>query len=151
MAPAWAPSWYARWPLRFNEGADNRAIAQTPDGRYWVASLKYGLVWFDGAGKALKRFVEVQGEPGAISALIANPDGSLWVGTSDNGLWKYVPPARAPLPSDPTAVPAPETGTWTRVSGIPGANVTRIHLETRSGKRQLFVGTNAGLVVYTPE
>ena len=146
-------SWLQRWPVRFEPEfrATNRAIAQTPDGRYWVGSVKYGLVWFEGAGKALKRFVEVQGEPGTISALIANPDGSLWVGTSDNGLWKYVPPVRAPLPSDPTATPAPETGTWTRVSGIPGANVTRIHLETRSGKRQLFVGTNAGLVVYTPE
>ncbi len=50
------------------------------------------------------------------------------------------------------AIPPPETGgTWTGVSGIPGANVTRVHLETRSGKRQLFIGTDAGLVVYTPE
>jgi hypothetical protein len=146
-------SWLQRWPLRFEPEfrASNRAIAQTPDGRYWVASVKHGLIWFDGAGKALKRFVEVQDEPGTISALVANPDGSLWVGTSDNGLWKYAPPARAALPSDPLAIPAPESGTWTRVSGIPAADVTRIHLETRSGKRQLFVGTTAGLVVYTPE
>jgi len=96
--------------------------------------------------------VEVDGEPGTISALIANPDGSLWVGTSDNGLWKYTPPPKAPLPTDPMAVPPHETGgTWTRVSGIPSASVNRIHLETRSGKRQLFIGTDAGLVVYTTE
>jgi hypothetical protein len=158
LAGAAAPSndtksWLQRWPVRFETEfrATNRAIAQTPDGRYWVGSLKYGLVWYEGAGKQLKRFVEVDGEPGAISALIANPDNSLWVGTSDNGLWKYTPPAKAPMPADPAAVPAPETGTWTRVSGIPSANVTRIHLETRSGKRQLFVGTDAGLVVYTTE
>jgi hypothetical protein len=37
------------------------------------------------------------------------------------------------------------------VSGIPSAGVNRIHLETRSGKRQLFIGTDAGLVVYTTE
>lgn len=146
-------NWLQRWPLRFEPElrALNRAIAQTPDGRYWVGSVKYGLVWFDGAGKALKRFVEVKDEPGTISALVANPDNSLWVGTSDNGLWKYTPPPRAPLPADPTATPAPESGTWTRVSGLPAADVTRIHLETRSGKRQLYVGTTAGLVVYTPE
>jgi ligand-binding sensor domain-containing protein len=94
----------------------------------------------------------LDGEPGTISALIANPDNSLWVGTSDNGLWKYTPPPRAPLPpSNTTTIPAPETGTWTRVSGIPGPDVTRIHPETRSGKRQLFIGTDAGLAVYTPE
>ena len=147
-------TWLSRWPLRFEPEfrATNRAIAQTPDGRYWVGSVKYGLVWFDGVGKALKRFVEVTGEPGTISALIANPDNSLWVGTSDNGLWKYTPPTRAPLPpGNTTDAPAPETGTWTRVSGIPGPNVTRIHLETRSGKRQLFIGTDAGLAIYTPE
>jgi hypothetical protein len=146
-------TWLQRWPVRFEEQyrASNRAIAQTPDGRYWVASQKYGLVWFEGSGKALKRFVEVENEPGLISALVANADGSLWVGTRDNGLWKYTPPAKAPLPSDPTATPAPETGTWTRVSGIPGANVTRIHNEMRSGKQQLFIGTNAGLAIYTPQ
>jgi hypothetical protein len=147
-------TWFARWPLRFEleHRATNQAIAQTPDGRYWVGSVKFGLVWFNGSGKALKRFVEVTDEPGIITALIANPDNTLWVGTSNNGLWKYTPPPPAPLPlATTTTAPAPETGTWTRVSGLPGPNVRKIHLETRSGKRQLFIATNAGIVVYTPE
>ena len=145
-APAWAAPWYARWPLRFAEPATNRAIAQTPDGRYWVGSQGHGLVWFTADAGKLRPFVEVEGEPGAVTALVANPDGSLWVGTAGAGLWRYQPPPPPAALADP---PAPETGTWTRLEGLPNGEVTRLYMETRSGKRELYIGTRDGLVVYT--
>jgi hypothetical protein len=145
-APAWAPPWYARWPLLFDARARNRAIAQTPDGRYWVASEKYGLVWFDRDAGKLRPFVEVLGEPGTIVGLASNPDGSLWIGTSSAGVWRYTPP---PRPAALAAPPEPEAGTWEKLDGLPSQEVFRIYLETRFGKRQLYVGTADGLAVLT--
>jgi hypothetical protein len=144
--PAWAPPWYQRWPLRFLERARNRAIAQTPDGRYWVASEGKGLVWFIADGARLRPFVEVEGEPGLITSLVANPDGTLWVGTSGAGLWRYAPPPRPATLADP---PVPEVGGWSKLDGLPSGEVIRLHMEKRFGKRQLYVGTGSGLAVYT--
>jgi hypothetical protein len=146
IAPAWAPPWYARWPLRFAEPARNRAITQTPDGRYWVASERHGLVWFTVNAARLTPPVEVDGEPGTITALVPNPDGSLWVGTAGAGVWRYEPPPRPVRLADP---PAPEVGTWTRLDGVPSGDVNRLYMETRSGKRQLYIATDVGLAVYT--
>jgi hypothetical protein len=145
-APAWAPPWYARWPLRFAEPAHNRAMAKAPDGRYWLASERHGLVWFDAAGGKLAPFVEVEGEPGTVTSLIANPDGSLWVGTAGAGVWRYQPLPRPAALADP---PVPEAGTWTRLEGLPGGHVAQLYMETRSGKRQLYVATDGGLAVFT--
>jgi hypothetical protein len=144
--PSWAPPWYERWPLRFAERARNRAISQTPDGRYWVASERHGLVWFDADGAKLKPYVEVEGEPGTVSALVANPDGSLWVGTDGAGVWRYAP---QPRPATLASPPIPEAGTWTRLEGLPSGNVAQLYLETRSGKRELYIATRGGLAVYT--
>ncbi len=146
VASGWMASWHSRWPLRFDEKAGNRAIAQTPDGRYWVASLTKGLVWFDVDRGKLSPYVEVEGEPGAISALVANPDGSLWVGTEAAGLWRYEPLSR---PTTKVHPPAPELGTWTRFEGLPSSEILRLYAETRSGRRQLYIGTASGLAVYT--
>jgi hypothetical protein len=40
-------------------------------------------------------------------------------------------------------------GSWSKLDGLPGGEVIRLHMEQRFGKRQLYVGTAAGLAVYT--
>jgi ligand-binding sensor domain-containing protein len=108
-----------------------RAIAQTPDGRYWIGSYAKGLAWFSWAPRL---FGDVAGAPSAsITALEANPDGSLWVGTAGAGVWRY----------------QPTTGAWTKLNGVPGARVFKLYVETRFGARQLYVATEGGLAVYT--
>ena len=66
-----------------------RAIAQTADGYLWFATVG-GLARFDGMNftvfggsdtPLLKR--------NTLTALLAAPDGSLWIGTGSNGLVRY--------------------------------------------------------------
>ena len=66
-----------------------RGIAQTADGYLWFATID-GLARFDGVN-----FTVFDGsntpllKRSAVIALLAAPDGSLWIGTGSNGLLRY--------------------------------------------------------------
>ena len=64
------------------------AMAQTTDGFLWLGSLD-GLFRFDGIH--FERYVSRSGdelpEAGAVTSLLAVPDGSLWIGYHKKGIW----------------------------------------------------------------
>ena len=66
-----------------------RAIAQTADGYLWFATVG-GLARFDGMN-----FTVFDGSDtpllkrSTLTAMLAAPDGSLWIGTGNNGLLRY--------------------------------------------------------------
>lgn len=109
-----------------------RAIQQTTDGKYYVASLQYGL-WELGltawAGSA--NWTEVKGLPtNAINALVATDDGSLYIGTDDAGLW--VMDAQKSI---------------TKVTDVPGAKVQQLVYDPTVSPSMLLVLTTDALTV----
>src|SRR5450759_3833111 len=66
-----------------------RAIAQTADGYLWFAT-NGGLARFDGVNfTAFNASNTPLLEQTAITFLLAEPDGSLWIGTGNKGLLRY--------------------------------------------------------------
>ena len=97
-APAWgldprlALTQYGHDVWTTSNGLPNdsvRAIAQTADGYLWFATVG-GLARFDGMS-----FTVFDGSDtpllkrSTLTALLAAPDGSLWIGTGSNGLVRY--------------------------------------------------------------
>ncbi|MGA2502242.1 MAG: two-component regulator propeller domain-containing protein [Tepidisphaeraceae bacterium] len=104
-----------------------RAIAHTTDGYLWFATID-GLARFDGVS-----FTVFNGSNtpvlrrSAMAALLAAPDGSLWIGTANNGLLRY------------------RNGGFEKmaVPGLPGADIRALLLDSRG---VLWIGADAGLV-----
>ena len=68
------------WTVADGAPSGVHAIAQTTDGYLWLAST-YGLIRFDGV--RFQRYEPAQGgtlQSRDISALLATPDGGLWIG-----------------------------------------------------------------------
>ena len=66
-----------------------RAIAQTADGYLWFGTAD-GLARFDGVNfTAFNASNTPLLEQTAITFLLAEPDGSLWIGTGNKGLLRY--------------------------------------------------------------
>jgi len=104
-----------------------RAIAQTADGYLWFATID-GLARFDGVS-----FTVFNGSntpvlrQSAMAALLAAPDGSLWIGTANNGLLRYGNGGFEKL----------------AVSGLPGTGIRALLLDSRG---VLWIGADTGLV-----
>jgi len=104
-----------------------RAIAQTADGYLWFATVG-GLARFDGmnftvfdgaASPLLKR--------NTLTALLAAPDGSLWIGTGNTGLVRYRNGAFEKL----------------EIPGLPAATVRALMVDSRG---VYWIGADSGLV-----
>ena len=72
--------YHSRWTIRDGAPSGIETIAQTLDGYIWLGTDN-GLVRFD--GRSFERYHPSSGEdlhPGTIVALLATPDGGLWIG-----------------------------------------------------------------------
>ncbi len=110
-----------------------RAILQTSDGYLWLGTFE-GLVRFDGTRFDVFNETNVRGVPSVrtwrVSALAEQPRGTLWIGTSGDGLLRY------------------RGGTFTsfgQAEGLTDPNVTGL-FAARDGT--LWIGTAKGLVRY---
>ena len=110
-----------------------RGFQQTRDGRYYLASRSFGL-WemrIISAGNPTQQGLAIQGLPTqSLSALAATDDGSLFIGTSGEGLWRM-----------------DAQKTLTRVAGVPGDRVKQLIYEPSATPAMLYVLTDAGLTV----
>ncbi len=105
------------------------AIAQTLDGYLWVGTHE-GLARFDGLRFTLADNVPSELKHGAITALCAARDGSLWIGCEGYGVARL------------------KDGKFTRFSETDGLLSTQIRclLEGRDGS--IWIGSEGGLTQY---
>jgi len=81
-----AQFYYSFWSEKDGAPSEISALAQTKDGYLWIGSAR-GLFRFDGV-----KFEEYKPQPGtglpshSIAALMATPDGGLWIAFEPNGL-----------------------------------------------------------------
>jgi ligand-binding sensor domain-containing protein/signal transduction histidine kinase len=74
---------------------DVYALAQTPDGDVWVGVAEAGLYRLRADGSLLRHYPEVAAgsetglHDGAVRALLADADGSLWIAGNRNGLARF--------------------------------------------------------------
>ncbi|MBL8112762.1 MAG: response regulator [Acidobacteria bacterium] len=108
-----------------------RTILQTSDGSLWLGTFE-GLVRFDGTRFEVFNETNVSGVPRVrtwrVSALAEQPRGTLWIGTSGDGLLRY------------------RSGTFTSfgtAEGLSDPNVTGLFA---GGDGTLWIGTAKGLV-----
>jgi ligand-binding sensor domain-containing protein/signal transduction histidine kinase len=84
-----SPVGYSRRVWQTDEGLPNdrvQALAQTPDGFLWVGTFK-GLARFDGVEfKTYNEANTPQLKSASITALLADAEGALWIGTEGGGL-----------------------------------------------------------------
>jgi signal transduction histidine kinase/ligand-binding sensor domain-containing protein/DNA-binding response OmpR family regulator len=143
-----------------------RAIAQTPDGYLWVATLN-GLARFDGVGFTVFTSANAPGlATDRLTALAAGGDGALWIGTTGEGVIRYrdgkfQQVAASELPDrNVRALYADRAGVvWIGTErGLSRYEGGKVDIVFRSGNREsgvhclfeypagtLWVGTNSGL------
>ena len=110
-----------------------RAFQQTRDGRYYLASEKFGL-WemrILSHGNPYQKGVPIQGLPTqALTSLAATDDGSLFIATDGGGLWRM----------DANKALA-------RVPDVPGSHVKQLLYDPTATPAMLYVLTDSGLTV----
>lgn len=115
------------WTLRDGAPAGVTALAQSADGVLWIGTTT-GLYQFDGA-----RFEPFEPPAGqallslSVSALLALPDGALWIGYSWGGVSSLV---RGRLTS------------WPPGDGLPAGTITAL---ARGREGELWASTTGGL------
>lgn len=120
------------------------AIAQAPGGRLWLGTNS-GLWSYDPAQGRFARFGEGDARfddmrRASVRCLLVEPDGQLWVGTRDDGLWRVGPDGSLhgryrKSPDQPR--------------GLGSTSVVRIRRDSRGN---LWISTSgAGLRRYVPE
>ncbi len=111
---------------------DNRAVAMTPDGTSWFASLTQGLASYPGGDfSRVQTYTNVPGLPASgLIDMTADPDGTLWIVDSNGRLLRFNPSTRA-------------VQVWPGISGA-----VRVVVDTTVNPRAVYVsmGTN-GLAV----
>ncbi len=120
---------WRRWTTREGLGADDvRALAETPDGTFWVGTADGGLSALrDDRFTVIRRSAE--GLPGDdITALLADSEGGLWVGTASHGLARL------------------HQGHWTRLNVRTGLAGNSIHYLLDDGAGHLWIGSHVGIM-----
>jgi len=108
-----------------------RGVQQTKDGSYYAASKDFGLWKFTIRDRTEAHATKVAGLPtDALLSLAATDDGSLFIGTSGQGLWRL--DAQQQL---------------TRVDGVAGDTVKELFYDPTVRPAMLYVLTDAGLTV----
>lgn len=110
-----------------------RGFQQTRDGRYYLASRSYGLWEMNviSAGNPYQKGTAIQGLPTqTLSALAATDDGSLFIGTNGEGLWRM-----------------DAQKTLTRVAEVEGQRVKQLIYDPNATPAMLYVLTDSGLTV----
>ena len=140
------------------------AFADAPNNKVWIASLGGGLTWYDDDSGLSTNIDAITGRHNALGdarvmSLRQDHQGTLWIGTRDNGLRKLSPDGRLQFigvkPGDPRSLSAPGIMTifearngaiWIGTHGG-GANV----LDPASGRiRQLPYGSAAPGALSSP-
>ncbi len=109
-----------------------RGFQQTRDGRYYLGSKDFGL-WelkILSPGDRAQQGVRVPGVPTAISSLASTDDGSLFIGTNGQGLWR--------MDADKNL---------TRVVNLDGKAVKQLVYDPTATPSMLYVLTETGLTV----
>jgi hypothetical protein len=108
-----------------------RAIQQTTDGSYYVASKDFGLWQMTIRDRTEAHAVQVPGLPtNSVLSLAATDDGSLFIGTGGGGLWRL--DAQKQL---------------TQIGGVAGSTVKELFYDPTVTPAMLYVLTDAGLTV----
>ncbi|HSI61444.1 MAG TPA: triple tyrosine motif-containing protein, partial [Ideonella sp.] len=121
---------HTRWTAADGAPSGARAMAQTADGALWIGT-ESGLYRFDGVQFERMRAGGRDGRPlGYVAALLALPDGSLWIGLGYGGMYHW------------------QGGRFTAqgpADGLPGERTVRNIVQGSDG--QLWAGTSDGLFV----
>ena len=117
---------HERWGAERGFAQRAYALAQTPDGYVWIATLN-GLFRFDGV-----RFTLFDTTTGSVKqdymwALFVDKEGALWIGTYGGGLARY------------------KDGVFTTYDASAGLSHPMVRAITQSRDGSLWIGTNAGL------
>jgi ligand-binding sensor domain-containing protein len=66
-------------------------IVEEGSGKMWFGSFNHGLMYYDGA---VVRTVPPTESPGTVQVydLMKDSEGNIWMGTVEQGLWKYITP-----------------------------------------------------------
>ena len=113
--------------------ADVSALCEY-QGVLWVGTENYGLFALDYASEEVRRFTVDQGalSVNGILALVKDPQGGMWIGTSGGGVLKY------------------DGQTFQCIRLGPGALENIVEAILRDSQGQLWFGTRAGLIAYQP-
>lgn len=120
------------------------AIAQTSDGFIWVGTTA-GLLRFDGS--EFERYKPEVGsfpQPSWVSALLATPDGGLWVGNLSGGA-SFLKRGRINNYAEPEGMPPGRVRTFTQDSDGTVWAATAGGLAYFDGSRWLWVGKDGNL------
>ena len=108
-----------------------RGFTQAKEGSYYLASERYGLWKMAFTPGAAPTFTSIAGLPtSALGAVQATDDGSVFIATSGNGLWRLL-----------------DSGQLTPVAEVAGSRVKQLVYDPTAAPSMLFVLTEAGLTV----
>ena len=113
--------------------ADVRALCEY-QGLLWVGTENHGLFALDHASEEVRRFTVDQGtlSVNGIAALVNDPQGGMWIGTSGGGVLKY------------------DGQTFQSIRLGQGALENIVEAIVRDSQGRLWFGTRAGLIAYQP-
>ncbi len=107
-----------------------RGFQQTTDGRYYLASARYGLWELHIRDQNEVSGTKLPGAPDALTALAATGDGSLFIGTRRDGLWRL-----------------DTSHLLTRVDEVEGDEVKQLVYDPTVLPSMLYILTDEGLTV----
>jgi signal transduction histidine kinase/ligand-binding sensor domain-containing protein len=108
---------------------DISTLAWTPDGSFWVAPMSGGLSRVDAGG--VIAFGPDRGLTNdRVMSLVADDEGRMWVGTSQNGVFRY----------------AADSNRFERYGSADGLPGVRVPVIAQGADHGLWIGTDGGLV-----
>lgn len=110
------------------EDADNwQAAAVTSDGRHWLGSRDKGLLVMTNSPRTYTRVLDAPDTN--IHALASESDGSVWVATHSQGLWRY------------------DGNSWRKLE-TPSQRIFGLYLDNQTSPRTLYIASELGVGIY---